>query len=65
MNEIYKDRCQLKLDKFRGLEIADHTYDIHKLQKQRKFENQSKINELKINDIIFKGLPDVVEAIEN
>ena len=65
MNEIYKDRCQLKIDKFRGLEIADHTYDIHKLQKQRKFENQSKINELKINDIISKGLPNVVEAIEN
>ena len=49
----------------RGLEIDDLTYDIHKLQKQRKFENQLKIQEIKIGDIKHVGTKNVVQAIED
>ena len=40
MGMIYQERAKRKVDKMRCIEIDDHTYDIHKLQNQRKFENQ-------------------------
>ena len=55
MNHIYRDRCRQNIDKMRGLEIDDHTYDIHKLQNKRKFENQSRIREVKINGRVYEG----------
>ena len=64
MDLIYQERSKTKVDKMRGLEIDDSTYDIHKLQNQKKFENQSRIKEIKIGDTFFKGTPDVVKAIE-
>ena len=65
MNKIYKEQCKFKIDKMRGIEIDDYTYDIHKLQNQRKFENQSKIREIKIGDLTYSGTPNVVKAIED
>ena len=65
MNQIYRDRCKQYIDKIRGLEIDDHTYDIHKLQNKKKFENQSRIRELKINERVYEGSANVVGAIEN
>ena len=65
MNHIYRDRCQQNIDKMRGLEIDDHTYDIHKLQNKKKFENQSRIREVKINGRVYEGSANVVGAIEN
>ena len=41
--------------KMRGTEIDDPFYDIHKLQNQRKFENQKKIKEIKSGETTFKG----------
>ena len=64
MDLIYQERSKTKVDKMRGIEIDDSTYDIHKLQNQKKFENQSRIKEIKIGDTFFKGTPDVVKAIE-
>ena len=64
MDLIYQERSKTKVDKMRGLEIDDSTYDIHKLQNQKKFENQSRIKEIKIGDTLYKGTPDVVKAIE-
>ena len=64
LDSIYQERSKRKVDKMRGIEIDNSTYDIHKLQNQRKFENQSKINEIKIGDSSFQGTPEVVKAIE-
>ena len=46
------------------IEIDDQIYDTHKLQNQKKFENQSRLKEIKIDDITYKGTPNVVKAIE-
>ena len=65
LNEIYQERSKRKVDKMRCVEIDTPNYDIHKLQNQRKFENQSKIKEIKIGDIIYKGNANVVKGIED
>ena len=49
----------------RVLEIEDTVYDIHKLQNERKYENQKKINEIKIGNNVFTGTKNVVKAIED
>ena len=51
---IYQDRSKRKIDKMRCIEIDDQIYDIHKLQNQKKYENQSRIKEIKIDDIRYK-----------
>ena len=65
LNVIYQDKSQRKVNKMRGLEIDTTNYDIHKLQNQRKYENQSRIREIKIGDIGYKGNAEVVEGIES
>ena len=65
MDLFYKERSKLKVDKMKSLEIDDYVYDIHKLQNQRKYENQKKINEIQIGNELFSGTTNVVEAIEN
>ena len=62
---LYQKRSKNKIDEMRGIEIDDPTYDIHKLQNQRKFESQSKIKEIKIGNLTHRGTPDVVKAIED
>ena len=64
LNDIYEERSEKALNKMRGLLVDDHVYDINKLQKERKFENQKKIKEIKIGDVIHTGTEDVVKAIE-
>ena len=63
MDLIYQERAKRKVNKMRCIEIDDHTYDIHKLQNQRKFENQSRFKEIKIGDSLYEGTPAVVQAI--
>ena len=63
LSEIYKARAEQVVDNLKGLRIDDHVYDIHKLQNQRKFENDGRTREIKIGDNIFTGTVDVVEAI--
>ena len=48
LDKIYQERSKKKVDIMRGIQINDHSFDIHKLQNQRKYENQRKINEIKI-----------------
>ena len=54
-----------KVKDMRCIEIDDPTYDIYKLQKQKFFENQSKIREIKVGETHYRGTPNVVKAIEN
>ena len=65
INEIQNNRSKKLLDKMRGLEIQDHVYDIHKLQKEKKYENQKKITEIKIGENTFVGTKNVLEGIQN
>ena len=64
MDKMYQERSKRKLDKRRAKEIDDQVYDIHKLQNQRKFENQRKINEINIGGNIYSGTERVISAIE-
>ena len=65
MNLIYNERSKKKVKDMRCIEIDDPTYDLYKLQKQKKFENQSKIREIKVGETHYRGTPNVVKAIEN
>ena len=64
LNVVYEQRSKMKVDKMRRNEIDDQVYDIHKLQNQRKYENQKKINEIKIGEEVYSGTKEVVNAIE-
>ena len=63
LNVIYKARAEQAVDKLKGTLIDDHVYDIHKLQNQRRFENEGRIKQIKVGENIYTGTVDVVEAI--
>ena len=42
-------------------EIDDTFYVIHKLQNQRKYENQKKITKIKIGEILYKDTDNVIK----
>ena len=63
LDGIYKKRALDMVDKMKSLQIDDEVYDIHKLQNQRKYENQGKIKELKIGERIYRGTEDVVKGV--
>ena len=65
INQIQNARSKKLIDKMRGCEIDDNVYDIHKLQKERKYENNKTISELKIGEEIFRGTQQVVKGIQN
>ena len=65
MDNYYNTVSKNKIDKMRCKDIDDHVYDIHKLQDQKKYENQKRISELEIEGIRVSGTVDVVKAIEN
>ena len=64
LNNVYKERAKEKIDKMRGLQIDDHTYDIHKLQNQRKYEGQTRINEIEIDGVMYSGLSNVLQQYQ-
>ena len=51
------------IDKMKFCEIDDNVYDIHKLQKEKKYENQKTISELKIDGQLFEGTEQVVKGV--
>ena len=65
LEKIYHERSLKKLERVKKSRIENNMYDIHVLQNQRRFENQSKVNEIKIKDDIYKGRVNVVEGIQN
>ena len=64
IEEIYKKKVEKQLDKISNIKIKDHAQNIHKLQNQRKFENQKKITEIKIKGKVYQGIVNIVEAIQ-
>ena len=63
MDIVYQERSKIKVDKMKVTEIDDTFYVIHKLQNQRKYENQKKITKIKIGEILYKGTDNVIKAI--
>ena len=47
LDAVYQNRSNRKVEKMRCLEIENQMYDLHKLQNQKKFENQGRILSLK------------------
>ena len=64
LDEIYRERSANAIRKRKENMIDDHVYDIHKLQKERKYENEKKITEIKIDNVTYSGTVEVVEAIQ-
>ena len=65
MQKIYTERSREKIDKMRCLQIENHMYDIHTLQNRKKYEAQTKIREIQIDGVNYKGIKDVVKAIQD
>ena len=63
LSEIWQKKAQRMMDKSKCIEIQDHVYDIHKLQKQKKYENKGKIRRLKIGETVYEGAEAVLEGI--
>ena len=63
LNRIYRETAREKIDKMKCLIIDNDKYDIHKLQNAKKFEGQSRIDEVEISGVRFTGTRNVVDAI--
>ena len=64
LNEIYQEKSRKKVSKMKKLEIDNQVYDIQKLQREKRYENDKKIDEIRIGNIEYKGSVRVVQAIE-
>ena len=64
MKSLAINNFRLKVERMRCLEIDNHLYDLHKLQNQRKYENQTKLRTIKIGEVTYEGTENVVNAIE-
>ena len=64
LDSVYQARSTRKVERMRCLEIDNHLYDLHKLQNQRKYENQTKLRTIKIGEVTYEGTENVVNAIE-
>merc|ERR1711954_446539 len=64
MTQNVQKRTDKAVERLKKTRIENHVYDIHTLQNQRKFENQSKIRNIRINRNVYEGTIDVVKAIE-
>ena len=65
LDKIYKSRASKAAAKIKRINIENNLYDIHTSQSQKKFENQSKIKELKIEGKLFTGTRNVVDGIHD
>ena len=64
LDNYYKKEIEINQIKAKNAEIVDNSYEILKEEKQRKFENKGKINELKIGNNIYKTPLDIINAVE-
>ena len=64
LDNIYQIRSKNAISKMKEILIDDHVYDINKLQKIKKYENDKKIKELRINYETVSGTENIVKAIE-
>ena len=65
LGKLWQKRIKRIVDQNKTTEIDDHVFDIHKVEKQKKFVNNSKIRKLKIEGRTFEGTLDILDAMEN
>ena len=53
------------IEKNKSVEIMDHIYDIHKVEKQKKYESSSAMKKLKIGNNIYEGTLDILDGMES
>ena len=61
---LWQGKIQRKLDNLKSNKIEDNMYDIHKLQKQKKYENKGKITELSIDGKVYTGTEKILEGLQ-
>ena len=64
LNVFYNKNVQRKIDDSRYLEIKDNVYDIIKKQKEIKYQNSGLIDQIKIDEVVYRGNLEVIDAIE-
>ena len=65
LSDIWQAKVQRKINKSKSVELEDHMYDIHKIQRQKKHENKGKIKELVIDGQTYNGTSEVLNGIQN
>ena len=63
LSDLWQVKVQRKINKLKCIEIEDHMYDIHKIQRQKKYENKGKIKELSIDGQDYTGTKEVLEGL--
>ena len=61
---IWQKKTERAIQKLKCIEIDDHVFDIHKLQRKKKYENQGRIRKLKIDGVLYTGTEDVLKGLE-
>ena len=64
IRKIWNKKTERILEKNKSVEIEDHVYDIHKLEKQKKYENGTHIRKLNIEGSKFEGTIQILEGLE-
>ena len=65
LNEIWHKKAVRSIQRLKCIEVEDHVYDIHKIQKQKKYANKARIRKLNIDGVLFTGTEEVVAGLEN
>ena len=63
LSEIWQVKIQRKISVLKSKEMDDNMYDIHKLQKQKKYENKGKIEELSIDGKNYNGTKEILQGL--
>ena len=61
---LWNKKTERILEKNKSVEIEDHVYDLHKLEKQKKYENGSNIRKLNIEGTKFEGTLQILDGLE-
>ena len=64
LGKIWQQKAKRIIDQNKSTEIDDHVFDIHKMEKQKKFTNNSKMRKLKIEGNTYEGTLDILDAME-
>ena len=64
IRKIWNKKTERILEKNKSVEIEDHVYDIHKLEKQKKYESASNIRKLNIEGSKFEGTLSILNGLE-
>ena len=64
LRKIMKKRTERIIEKNKSVEIMDHTYDIHKVQRQKKYESNSEMRKLNIEGTTYEGTLDILKGME-